>query len=74
MKYKMSKYNIIRAEAFICGDCVSVIEDSGFSNIEQIMAQLLASLSDEMPRPAKVQIKITNLDKKQTQLHQRVLK
>lgn len=71
---RMSKYNIIRAEAFICGDCVSVIEDSGFSNIEQIMAQLLASLSDEMPRPAKVQIKITNLDKKQTQLHQRVLK
>ena len=34
---------------------------------------LLTSLPDETPRPTKVQIKISNLDKQQTQLYQRVL-
>lgn len=70
---RMSKYNLIRGEAFICGDCVSVVEDSGFTNIEQVIKNLLVSLPNDISRPSKVQIKITNLDKKQTQLYQRVL-
>ena len=70
---RMSKYNLIRGEAFICGDCVSLIEDSGFANVEQVITKLLASLPNDTPRPSKVQIKISNLDKKQTQLYQRVL-
>ena len=70
---RMSKYNLIRGEAFICGDCVSLIEDSGFTNVEQVIKNLLVSLPDDTPRPSKVQIKISNLDKKQTQLYQRVL-
>ncbi len=71
---RMSKFNLIRGEAFICGDCISLIEDSGFTNIEQVISKLLSSLSDETERPVKVQIRITNLDKKQTQLYQRILK
>ena len=70
---RMSKYNLIRGEAFICGDRVSVIEDSGFTNIEQVITKLLSSLSDNISRPSKVQIKISNLDKKQTQLYQRII-
>ena len=69
----MSKYNLIRGEAFISGECVSIIEDSGFTNVEQVITKLLSSLYDDVPRPTKVQIKITNLDKKQIQLYQRVL-
>lgn len=69
----MSKYNLIRVEAFICGDRVSVIEDSGFTNIEQVITKLLSSLPNDFSRPSKTQIKITNLDKKQTQLYQRIL-
>ena len=69
----MSKYNLIRGEAFISGECVSVIEDSGFTNVEQVIMILLSSMSDKIERPTKVQIKITNLDKKQTQLYQRLL-
>ncbi len=71
---RMSKYNLIRGEAFISCECIFVIEDSGFTNVEQVITKLLASLPDGTPRPSKVQIKISNLDKKQTQLHQRVLK
>ena len=71
---RMSKYNLIRGEAFISGECVSLIEDSGFTNVEQVITTLLSSLPENIERPTKVQIKINNLDKKQTQLHQRVLK
>ena len=69
----MSKYNLIRGEAFISGECVSVIEDSGvYYNVEQVIAKVLMSMHDDVPRPTKVQIKITNLDKRQIQLYQRV--
>ena len=71
---RISKYNLIRGEAFIGGECISVIEDSGFTNVEQVVTRLLLSLPDEIERPTKVQIKITNIDKRQIQLYQRVLK
>ena len=70
---RMSKYNLIRGEAFISGECVSVIEDSGFTNVEQVIAKLLLSLPEEIERPTKVQIRITNIDKRQTQLYQKLL-
>ena len=70
---RMSKYNLIRGEAFVSGECVSVIEDSGFTNVEQVITRLLSSFSDNISRPSKVQVKISNLDKKQTQLYQRIL-
>lgn len=70
----MSKYNLIRGEAFISGECVSVIEDSGFTNVEQVIAKVLMSMHDVVPRLTKVQIKITNLDKRQIQLYQRVIR
>lgn len=70
---RMSKYNLIRGELFINGERVSVIEDTGFSNVDQVITLLISSLSDEIPRPTKVLVKITNLDKQQTQLYQRVL-
>ncbi len=70
---RMSKYNLIRGEAFVSGECVSVIENSGFTNVEQVITRLLSSFSDNISRPSKVQIKISNLDKKQTQLYQRIL-
>lgn len=69
----MSKYNFIRVEAFVCGERVSTIEDSGFTNVEQVIMKLLVSLPNDISRPSKVQIKITNLDKKQTQLYQRLI-
>jgi hypothetical protein len=54
----MSKYNLIRGEAFVSGDCISVIEDSEFTNVEHVITELLLSLSDDIPRPIKIQIKI----------------
>jgi len=70
----MSKYNLIRGEAFVSGERVSTIEDSGFTNVEQVITRLLSSLHEDVPRPTKVQIKISNFDKKRTRLYQRILK
>lgn len=53
------------------GDCVSVVEDSGFTNVEQVIKKLLSSLANDIPRPTKIQIKITNLNKRQVQPYQR---
>ena len=53
----MSKYNLIRGEAFIYGECIFVIEDSGFTNVEQVITRLLSSLHEDVPRPTKVQNK-----------------
>ena len=69
----MSKYNLIHGEAFVSGERVSIIEDSGFTNVEQVVTKLLSSLSDEIERPTKVQIKITNLDKRQIIMFQKLL-
>ena len=69
----MSKYNLIRAEVYISGECVSIIEDSEFANVEQVITKLLSSLTNDIPHPYKVQIKIANIDKGQIQLYQRVL-
>ena len=70
---RMSKYNLIRGEAFISGECIFVIEDSGFTNVEQVITTLLSAFPEDVERPIKVQIRITNMDKKQTQLYQRIL-
>ncbi len=70
---RISKYNLIRGELFIGGNCVSTIEDTGFTNVDQVITLLLTSLPDNILRPVKVQVKITNLDKQQTQLYQRIL-
>ena len=70
---RMSKYNLIRVEAYISGKCVSTIEDSGFTNVEQIIMRLFSSLTNDIPDPSKVQIKIANLDKGQIQLYHSVL-
>ena len=70
---RMSKYNLIRGEAFISGECIFVIENSGFTNVEQVITTLLSAFPEDVERPIKVQIRITNMDKKQTQLYQRIL-
>ena len=52
---------------------VLIIEDSGFTNVEQVITSLLLTLYEDVPDPSKIQIKITNLEKKQTQLYQSLL-
>jgi hypothetical protein len=70
---RISKYNNVRAEAYIMGKKVCAIEDTGFSNVDQIMDKLVTMLPKKT-KNARVQFKITNVDKNLTQMYQRLVR
>ncbi|WP_302216615.1 hypothetical protein [uncultured Prevotella sp.] len=69
---KISKYNYVRAEAYVMGKQVCAIEDTGFSNVDQVMDKLVNILPKNIHN-ARVQFKITNVDKNLTQMYQRLI-
>lgn len=69
---RISKYNNIRAEAYVMGKKVCALEDTGFSNVDQIMDKLVTLLPKNVNN-ARVQFKITNVDKNLTQMYQRLI-
>ena len=69
---KISKYNYVRAEAYVMGKQVCAIEDTGFSNVDQVMDKLVNILPKNIHN-ARVQFKITNVDKNLTQMYQRMI-
>ena len=70
---KISKYNNIHAEAYVMGKKVCAIEDTGFSNVDQVMDKLVVLLPKKTSN-TRVQFKITNVDKNMTQMYQRLIK
>jgi hypothetical protein len=69
---RISKYNNVRAEAYVMGKKVCALEDTGFSNVDQIMDRLV-TLLPKKTKKTRVQFKITNVDKKLTQMYQRLI-
>lgn len=54
------------------GKKVCALEDTGFSNVDQIMDRLV-TLLPKKTKKTRVQFKITNVDKKLTQMYQRLI-
>ena len=69
---RISKYNNIRAEAYVMGKKVCAIEDTGFKNVDQIIGKLISLLPKKIKK-TRVQFKITNVDKNLTQMYQRMV-
>ena len=69
---RISKYNNVRAEAYVMGKQVCALEDTGFSNVDQIMDKLVTLFPKKVSN-ARVQFKITNVDKNLTQMYQRLI-
>ena len=69
---RISKYNNIRAEAYLMGKKVCSIEDTGFTNVDQIMDKLIALMPNKDCN-VRIQFKITNVDKNLTQMYQRLI-
>ena len=69
---RISKYNNVRAEAYVMGKKLCALEDTGFSNVDQIMDKLVTLLPNKV-RNTRVQFKITNVDKNLTQMYQRLV-
>ena len=70
---RISKYNNVRAEAYVMGKKLCALEDTGFSNVDQIMDKLVTMLPKKT-KNARVQFKITNVDKNLTQMYQRLVR
>lgn len=70
---KISKYNLIHAEAYIMGKMVRALEDTGFSNVDQVMDKLVTMLPKKMSN-GRVQFKVINVDKNISQMYQRLIK
>ena len=69
---RISKYNNVRAEAYVMGKKLCALEDTGFSNVDQIMDKLVTLLPKKV-RNTRVQFKITNVDKNLAQMYQRLV-
>ena len=69
---RISKYNNVRAEAFVMGKKVCALEDTGFTNVDQIMDKLVTLLPKKTSN-VRIQFKITNVDKNLTQMYQRLI-
>lgn len=54
------------------GKKLCALEDTGFSNVDQIMDKLVTLLPKKV-RNTRVQFKITNVDKNLTQMYQRLV-
>lgn len=62
---------LMRGTVYFRGRQLGQIQDIGFNNVDEIIDKLLAMVPDDLPDRCIVQIKIENLDKKQTQLYER---
>ena len=69
---RISKYNNVRAEAFVMGKKLCALEDSGFTNVDQVIEKFVTLLPEDVNN-TRVQFKITNVDKNLTQMYQRLV-
>lgn len=70
---KLSKYNLIKGEAFLAGKVIAKVENTGFSNIDQVITTLMEKIPSGLPSRTKIQIRITNKDKDLCQFYERCI-
>lgn len=69
---RFSPRYLMRGEAFFRGALLGIIEDTGFNNVEEIIGRLIRFVPDEVPVRSNVMFRITNLDKQQTAIYERM--
>ena len=69
---RFSPRYLMRGEAFFRGAMLGMVEDTGFNNVEQIIERLVKFVPDDVPSRSNVMFRITNLDKKQTAIYERM--
>ncbi len=61
----------MRGEVFYKGAMIGKIEDTGFRNVEEII-RILFNYTDDVPQRANLLFRITNIDKQQTAIYERM--
>ena len=69
---RFSPRYLMRGEAFFRGALLGCIEDTGFNNVDEIISKLVEFIPDDVPNRCSVMFRITNLDKQQTAIYERM--
>ena len=68
---RFSAKHMMKGTAFFKGVKLGEVQDTGFNNVDEIIAALIQFIPDDIPVRSAVQFKIENLDKKQVSIHER---
>lgn len=70
--FRFSAKHLIRATVFSCGHTLGDIEDTGFNNIDEVIAALAKYIPDTVPPRSILHFKIEIVDKGLTQIYERM--
>lgn len=70
--FRLSFRYQIHGEAYFQGKKLAEFTDTGYNNVDEVIARLAAQLPDDIPQRSMVMFKIENMDKGQTVVYQRM--
>lgn len=72
MELRISPKYQVRGEAFFRGRKIASLCDIGFNNKEEVIAELVKQLPEEIPNRCMVQFRVENMDKDQVAIYERM--
>ena len=69
--FRLSPKMLIKAAAFFQGKCLTSFDDIGCSNVDEVIARLVAGLPPTIPNRSIVQFKIVNCDNGKVAVYER---
>ena len=70
--FRLSFRYQVHAEAYFQGKKLAELTDTGYNNVDDVIAKLAAQLPDDIPPRSMVMFKVENMDKGQTVVYQRM--
>lgn len=70
--FRLSFRYQIHCEAYFQGKKLAEFTDTGYNNVDEVIAKLASELPDDIPARSMVMFKIENMDKGQTMVYQRM--
>ena len=70
--FRLSFRYQVHAEAYFQGKKLAELTDTGYNNVDDVIAKLAEQLPDDIPPRSMVMFKIENMDKGQTMVYQRM--
>lgn len=70
--FRLSFRYQVHAEAYFQGKKLAELTDTGYNNVDEVIAKLASQLPDDIPARSMVMFKVENMDKGQTVVYQRM--
>ena len=70
--FRLSFRYQVHGEAYFQGKKLAELTDTGYNNVDEVIAKLASELPDDIPARSMVMFKVENMDKGQTVVYQRM--